>query len=119
MVPASVVVRRVTGRTRVTGFPSWEAIQTFVKEVKQECPNFELHVVSNTKPIYPEFRAKPPHPGMLWCPYCGEWRYWYKWYDYKKCKVCGISDADFYVRKINHLFPSPRPNGNGKKRRRS
>jgi len=118
MVEASVVVRRVTGRTRVTGFPSWDALKGFITEVKEECPNFELHLISHKYPIKPkDFRDRPPYPGMMWCPYCGEWRYWYKWYDYRKCKVCGISDADFHVRKINRLFPTPKLNGSKRRRR--
>jgi hypothetical protein len=41
----------------------------------------------------------------LWCPYCGEWvKFKLGEYGYKRCPVCTISTADFYVRTANHLW---------------
>jgi hypothetical protein len=53
---------------------------------------------------------KKQRKGQLWCPYCGEWRWFrynvqlanwpYKSY-YKRCTGCGISDEDYWVKTIN------------------
>ncbi|MCW2278752.1 hypothetical protein [Heliophilum fasciatum] len=50
--------------------------------------------------------AKKKRKGDLWCPYCGEWRNFKKdnWTGYKRCPDCGMSDHDFHVKTINHLW---------------
>jgi len=54
----------------------------------------------------PPTGSKPPK-GMLWCPYCRDFRKFKshsKDHDRKVCSVCGISTKDFYVRVHNLLW---------------
>lgn len=51
-------------------------------------------------------KGNRPHKSWYWCPYCNQWRV-FLWDDslgVNCCNICGISDADFYVRKYNNLF---------------
>jgi hypothetical protein len=91
----------------------------------------------------PESRYYPPAEddlsnlaeGMLWCPYCGDWRYfvvppyrpqaeadsrewWLNLYatqGIRSCKWCTISTQDWYVKRANGLFG----NMDGKRKRKS
>jgi hypothetical protein len=81
----------------------------FAKDLKKK--GIEVAVVSGRKAYrIPESKKFNREPGMLWCPYCVEWRR-FKEFALKKenyvtgadfrCPVCTISTADYFVRKYN------------------
>jgi Pyruvate/2-oxoacid:ferredoxin oxidoreductase delta subunit len=49
--------------------------------------------------------------GALWCPYCGEWQVFSVLPDrksnYDRCNGCTISNEDYYVKHVNHLWGMP------------
>lgn len=59
-------------------------------------------------PLNPE-KKKPKGKNVLWCPYCGEFRDYIKNdRDYMACEFCHVSDAEFYVVKMNNLWAKDR-----------
>jgi rubrerythrin len=44
--------------------------------------------------------------GQLWCPYCSNPVMFVKdnKLNIKKCPICGISDRDFWVKKVNNIW---------------
>lgn len=63
------------------------------------------------KPVVYNTAGKPPKDyvqkrGTWWCPYCREGRKFVRdgSVGVKRCEVCGISENDFYVRQMNHLW---------------
>lgn len=81
----------------------------YAKELKRK--GTEVAVVSSRKAYrVPEAKRYSREPGMLWCPYCVEWRRFklfalrrehYITAEEMRCPVCTISTGDFYVRKYN------------------
>lgn len=50
--------------------------------------------------------------GMMWCSYCKKQRHFrsnYRGDDYSYCEVCGISDADFWIKSHNQLWSNKNP----------
>lgn len=102
-------------------------VQEKVKELREQ--GLKAHVAMRT-----ERRAFPPadeiremrEAGMMWCPYCGAWRWFViprytpsaaddvgspEWFDnslhrqeIRACKWCGISAVDWYVRRANQTW---------------
>ncbi len=67
------------------------------------------HLISLTKPIFPEAGFKLKKGSRLWCSVCGEIREFgfkaaHKTLGAGNCEVCGISTSEFYIRKINKLW---------------
>jgi hypothetical protein len=76
------------------------------KKVKEEEPVVEpqnMPPVKATQEIHPRPEGKPSTKlKNMWCPYCGVWTdsNYNKW-GYRVLKCCGISFADFYIKKHN------------------
>ena len=103
----SVLIQRGKKKTRVKGFTTAGQLELFCETIREEFPQYKLHLVSHTTPTKKPFRERPPARGLLWCPYCGTWRKFKSWYNYNRCEICGISNAEFHVRKANDLFDRP------------
>lgn len=78
----------------------------YYRRVKRlfEDKEVEIKIISliNPSPLDPD---KKQRKGELWCGYCREFRKFKRGeYGTRECPVCGISDADFYVRNHNHLW---------------
>jgi hypothetical protein len=67
-----------------------------------------------TAPYKKPDKSKKKRKGQLWCPYCGEWRY-FKLFrplihfkplrsTYRRCVGCNISEEDFWVKTVNKLW---------------
>lgn len=69
-------------------------------------PSLTVDVVSMLETFPPDDEKKKPRGKYIyWCPYCREYRKFKTNKDgYRGCKVCGISDGEFHVRKYNRLF---------------
>jgi hypothetical protein len=99
------------GKKKFRRFPGpkpTEAI-AYAKELKKA--GTEVAIVSSSKAFrVPEAKKYSREPGMLWCPYCIDWR-WFKIMAIRRehytsaealrCPVCHISTDDYYVRKFN------------------
>lgn len=98
----------------ITRFTSRTLAETFLKAVQDNLAELGAtdtrlinvtHAVDidpqKTKPKQHKRGRKP----VMWCPYCGEWEIWSKDANGNlKCRMCGISDNEFYVKKYNHLW---------------
>jgi hypothetical protein len=65
---------------------------------------FEAYIIDckNATPPPKDYKHKGNNRYM-WCPYCADKRRFYKSNNYLKCEICGVSDAEFYVRVYNKL----------------
>ena len=50
--------------------------------------------------------------GEWWCPLCGNASKFVNddYYKNKRCAYCGLSDSDFYVKTVNHLWEKIKKN---------
>lgn len=75
----------------------------------------------------PEYQEIDPNlkkrKGTMYCPYCGQWQKFEpikreSYTTYPRCEGCGISDEDWYVKKINGIWKEQMgvTKGRGKKK---
>lgn len=77
------------------------------KEKYKDRPDVQVEIISLHKAFYPPEGWEPRKTGhRFWCPYCHTERlfYYYKRWGTYRCPVCGISDRDYHVRRINKLW---------------
>lgn len=87
-------------------FANKEARDIFVNTIKKEFGNINLEIydVDIHQAHAPEDSDLKVR-GKYWCPYCNGYHKFKNWgKQYKKCEICGMSDADFWVRKYNNLW---------------
>ena len=92
-------------------FDSIEKLEKFCSLVQRDFPNLMFYVFNRSKPTpapkgWTSSRAKK---GVikLWCPYCAEPRMFRTARfnkKYRVCEICGVSDAEYYVKKENQLW---------------
>lgn len=107
-----VVIRTTNGLWSMTRFQDESAISYFIHEAKKVISNLkDINLVSLSYDCIqmapPEFEPKRTEK-LYWCPYCGEPRHFHPSHvftGYFQCEICGISDADYYIKCCNHLFP--------------
>ena len=59
----------------------------------------------STAPFKEPDNSKKKRKADLWCPYYGEWKKFKTGeYGYKRCPVCTISTADFWVKMADVLL---------------
>lgn len=95
-------------------FESEQLAKNFAKLVGEGNPELEIKPVSVRK-------AHPPQEGEsgggYWCPYCQSWEYWLSDSGgYKRCPICRISHADYYVKKYNNLWAANMKSKSAKKK---
>lgn len=68
-------------------------------------PEVQVEIISRLKAFPPpeDYRRVGKR---RWCPYCGKVRLFKldRVWNSRRCPVCGISEADFYVRHYNKLW---------------
>lgn len=83
-------------------FVTEQMAQDFTKLVTKKDPDIEVKPISVLEAYPPQEGQKPKG---YWCPYCQSWEYWLPDSGgYKRCPICRISHADYYVRKYNNLW---------------
>ena len=70
-------------------------------------PSIKIEIISCLKAYPPSGKGKK---GEWWCPYCRRWRKFKSngYLGVKQCKVCGVSDREWYVKKYNGLLEKPK-----------
>jgi len=97
------------GKKKLTfTFTSIETLELFCQKVRQEYPDLLFYIYNRTTPTLAP-QGYHPKKNKMWCPLCAAERKFVKWHinpKYKVCEICGISDADWNVRKTNNLWES-------------
>lgn len=104
------------GRTVIRVFegdsPKQSGAVQFAAELKSH--GTPVDIISRRHAFPPTGKhLNPPHPGLLWCPYCIKWREFeesaivrpdYETPELMRCTVCTISIRDYHVRMYNPTF---------------
>ncbi len=101
-------VFKLDGKKVTFTFSSYEATEEFITKVQKEFPNLLFYLYNRSKPT-PAPKQFSQVTGTLWCPYCADRRKFIKSSfnpKYKVCEICGISDAEYHVRRFNQLWES-------------
>lgn len=95
------------GRKKVTfTFQTIENLEKFCSLVHGEFPDLMFYLFNRTRPTPAPFGFRATKT-IYWCPYCAAPRKFVKSAfnpkKYKVCEICGISDAEYHVKKQNKL----------------
>lgn len=96
------VVVKLDNLKSIVRFKREEHARKFYERAADE--GFEVHIIDCNKATPPPEDYKPKgNSRIMWCSYCATKRRFKKSNGYKKCRICGISDSDFYIRIHNKL----------------
>lgn len=84
----------------------------FAKSLREH--GTEVDIISRRRAFSPPAKQlQPPHPSMMWCPYCIKWREFeesivvrdeYETPALLRCPTCLISIRDYHVRRYNPML---------------
>jgi hypothetical protein len=122
-----VVLRTTDGLWSMTRFLEAETTQYFIENAPEFIDDIKDINIVDLEPC-PDGHTPPDgfqvdkRGHLYWCPYCQEIRRFkedHEFTGYHHCEICHISDADYYIRKFNHLFDNEADEKKRKKREES